>query len=267
MKSYLLLWALGTLAQLRGPRRFRRLGARRARTTACASGSCSGASVRRFITSSAMRPLPYELPRIQQWKHQHQSITSAWIPSPSAPPARPKTPKPRWPTSGRFAALERRRPCHRARPQGWPESGRGREISVRLASSGTTRRAAPGSSRTPSTATESTTKTIGLYNKKMNLSAKLPAVGFAIDFDPDRTRSRAWTCATCSELAASFPCGSACKEVVRHGPQTIATIASELGHTNVESLDRIVRRQKNVFTKVTGADGIQRIALVERRAS
>ena len=45
------------------------------------------------------------------------------------------------------------------------------------------------------------------------------------------------------------------------------TEANELGHTNVESLERIVRRQKNVFTKVAGSDGIQRITLVERRAS
>ena len=70
-----------------------------------------------------------------------------------------------------------------------------------------------------------------------------------------------------SELAASLPLWQRMKEVVRHGPQTIATIANELGHTNVESLERIVRRQKNVFTKVAGSDGIQRIALVEPRAS
>jgi hypothetical protein len=44
--------------------------------------------------------------------------------------------------------------------------------------------------------------------------------------------------------------------VVRSGPQTLATIASELNHPNVESIDRIVRRQKNVFTKVPSSDGI-----------
>ena len=54
---------------------------------------------------------------------------------------------------------------------------------------------------------------------------------------------------------------------MRHGPQTLATIASELSYTNTQSLERIVRRQKNVFTKITGADGVHRIALVERRAS
>lgn len=48
----------------------------------------------------------------------------------------------------------------------------------------------------------------------------------------------------------------------------VATIAGELKHDNVESLDRIVRRHTGVFQKVSGTDGISRIALVEnRRAS
>jgi hypothetical protein len=99
------------------------------------------------------------------------------------------------------------------------------------------------------------------------LSAKLPAVGFAIDFDPDRTSFSSVDVPDVSELAASLPLWQRMKEVLRHGPQTIATIAHELGHSNVESLDGIVRRQKAVFTKITGSDGIQRSALVERRAS
>jgi hypothetical protein len=36
---------------------------------------------------------------------------------------------------------------------------------------------------------------------------------------------------------------------------------------NVESLDRLVRKHKTIFIKVSGQDGISRIALVERRAS
>jgi hypothetical protein len=115
--------------------------------------------------------------------------------------------------------------------------------------------------------TLTTTKTIGLFNRKMNLSAKLPAVGFAIDFDADRTRFSRIDVCDVSDLADSLPLWQRVREVVRHGPQTIAQIASELNYTNVDSLDRIVRRQKNVFTKITGSDGVHRIALVERRAS
>ena len=110
-------------------------------------------------------------------------------------------------------------------------------------------------------------KKIGLFNRKMNLSAKLPAVGFAIEFDADRTRFSRIDVCDVNDLADSLPLWQRIREVVRHGPQTLATIASELSYANVESLDRIVRRQKNVFTKVSGPDGIQRIALVERRAS
>ena len=92
--------------------------------------------------------------------------------------------------------------------------------------------------------TEGTTKTIGLYNKKMNLSAKLPAVGFAIDFDPDRTSFSTVDVRDVSELAASLPRWQRIKEVVRHGPRR-SPRSTELGHTNVDSLERILRRQKN----------------------
>ena len=97
----------------------------------------------------------------------------------------------------------------------------------------------------------------------MNLSAKLPAVGFAIDFDADRTAFSRVDVRDVNDLADSLPLWQRMREVVRHGPQTMAAIASELNHANVESLDRIVRRQKNVFTKITGPDGVHRIALVE----
>jgi hypothetical protein len=116
-------------------------------------------------------------------------------------------------------------------------------------------------------AVEERTKTIGLFNRKMNLSSKLPALAFAVDFEPDRTRISRVDLAGVADLAASLPLWQRIREVVRHGPQTLAAIASELGHANVDSLDRIVRRQKSVFTKVTSPDGIQRVALVDRRAS
>ena len=51
------------------------------------------------------------------------------------------------------------------------------------------------------------------------------------------------------------------REVLRRGPVTLVAIAGELNHPNVDSLDRIAPRQKNVFMKITGKDGITRIAL------
>jgi hypothetical protein len=110
-------------------------------------------------------------------------------------------------------------------------------------------------------------KTIGLFNRKMNLSAKLPAVGFRIEFEPTRTTFARVDVCDVQELAESLPLWQRIREVVRYSPQTIATIASELNHANVDSIDRIVRKKKTMFTKIAGADGITRIALVERRAS
>ena len=57
------------------------------------------------------------------------------------------------------------------------------------------------------------------------------------------------------------------RSVVRSGPHTLASIASELQHDNVESIDRVVRKHKDLFTKVSGRDGVTRVALVERRVS
>ena len=120
---------------------------------------------------------------------------------------------------------------------------------------------------TDPTATAGGPRTIGLFCRKANLSARLAAVAFAFRFEPGRITVARANVATSPELAASLPLWQRIREVVRSGPRTLAAIASELQHGNVESLDRIVRRQKDVFTKITGNDGIQRIALVERRAS
>ena len=46
----------------------------------------------------------------------------------------------------------------------------------------------------------------------------------------------------------------------------LADLADDLG-ANVDTLDKTVRRKTSLFTKVSGEDGITRIALVERRAS
>ena len=72
---------------------------------------------------------------------------------------------------------------------------------------------------------------------------------------------------TIDEVAESLPLWQRIKGIVQAGPQTLATIASELNYDKVESLDRVVRKHRGLFTKVPGSDGVQRIALVERRAS
>jgi hypothetical protein len=108
---------------------------------------------------------------------------------------------------------------------------------------------------------------LGAFHRKSNLGPLRPALGICVEFEGDRVQFRRTDAATIEELAESLPLWQRIRGVVKTGPQTLATIASELNHDNVESLDRIVRKHKNLFTKVSGNDGITRIALVERRAS
>jgi hypothetical protein len=89
-----------------------------------------------------------------------------------------------------------------------------------------------------------------------------------VDFEGDRVHFRRTDVAMIDELAESLPLWQRIRSVLKVGPMTLAGIATELGHDNVESIDRAVRRNKAMFTKVSGGpDHITRIALVEGRAS
>ena len=109
--------------------------------------------------------------------------------------------------------------------------------------------------------------TLGAFPRKFNLGPLPPAVGIEVTFDGDRVDFARTDIATIEELAESVPLWQRMRSLVRTGPMTLAAIAGELKHDNPDSLDRIVRRHKGIFTKVSGKDGIVRIALVERRAS
>ncbi len=117
------------------------------------------------------------------------------------------------------------------------------------------------------TTPDGNTVTLGAFPRKYNLGPPPIAAGLTVQFDGDRVSFTRTDIATIDELAESVPLWQRIRAVVRTGPQTLATIASELNYDNVNSLDRIIRRHKTTFTKVPGADGIARIALVERRAS
>ena len=67
------------------------------------------------------------------------------------------------------------------------------------------------------------------------------------------------------DFAASLPLWRRMVAILKGGPQSLAYLASELGHENAESLDRLVRRHKTLFTRVPGPDHVTRIALIENR--
>ena len=118
-----------------------------------------------------------------------------------------------------------------------------------------------------STSADGSIVQLGIFPRKFNLGPHPPAVGVRVTFDGPRVYFERTEIASIEELADSVPLWQRMKAVLKAGPQTLATIASELRHDNVESLDRIVRKHKALFTKVSGADGIHRIALVERRTA
>jgi hypothetical protein len=108
--------------------------------------------------------------------------------------------------------------------------------------------------------------TIGLFNRKANLSALRPAVGFEVTFDADRTVFARVNVADVQELVDSLPLWQRMKQAVSHEPKTLARLADELGAT-VDTLDRTVRRKSGLFTRVPSTDGVSRIALVESRVA
>ena len=117
------------------------------------------------------------------------------------------------------------------------------------------------------TSDDGQTVALGAFNRKNNLGPKRSPVGINVTFDGDRVYFTRTDIATIDEFVDTLPLWQRIKTVVKAGPQTLATIASELNYDKVDSLDRIVRKHKQLFTKVTGPDGIHRIALVERRVS
>ena len=117
------------------------------------------------------------------------------------------------------------------------------------------------------TSPDGQTVSLAAFHRKSNLGPLRPAVGIRVQFDGDRVYFERIDVATIDEVAESLPLWQRIRAIVKVGPQTLATIASELNHDKVDSIDRIVRKHKNLFTKVPGSDGIIRVALVERRAS
>lgn len=105
---------------------------------------------------------------------------------------------------------------------------------------------------------------VGMFNKKANLGRLMPAAGFLITFSHERTLVQRAVLADDPELAERLPLRARIRHAVTAGPQTLVSLAQQL-EASVETLERTVRRNKSLFTRVTGDDGVHRIALVERR--
>jgi hypothetical protein len=85
-------------------------------------------------------------------------------------------------------------------------------------------------------------------------------------FDADRTHVRRVDLTTVDDLSASLPLRQRIQTAVRHTPMTIASLAEELG-AKVDTIKKTVDRYPRLFSKISGTDGINRIALTEGRTA
>lgn len=109
--------------------------------------------------------------------------------------------------------------------------------------------------------------TLGLFHRKSNVTRKSPAIGFQFDFDETRTALTRVDVADNEDLAVQLPTWQRIANVLRSGPRTLTELEAEL-ELKPETLRKAVspKRGRSMFTKVVGADGEARIALVERWA-
>lgn len=105
---------------------------------------------------------------------------------------------------------------------------------------------------------------VGLYHRKFNLGPTRPALGFHIAFGDDRISVTPTNVADHEQLAVKLPVSQRLYHALRRGPKTLATLSEETG-SPVETIERTLRRHAQTYTKLTGQDGIARIALVEKR--
>lgn len=108
--------------------------------------------------------------------------------------------------------------------------------------------------------------TVGLFRQKQNDGDRQAPVGLEFTFGADtRIQVRNVDLATVEGLAEKMPLQARMRALLRRGPLSYAEIATEL-EAKVDTVIKTSKRSE-AFTRVSGADGIQRIALVERRTA
>lgn len=119
------------------------------------------------------------------------------------------------------------------------------------------------------TGEDETHLTIGLFNRKSNLSRRRPAIGFAFEFSADSTVIRPTDPAEIQDLAAQLPMWARARQVLksRQGvPLTLGDLAEHLGEKE-DSVKKAVYRKRStpdrrsVFAVFDAADGRTMIGL------
>ena len=113
--------------------------------------------------------------------------------------------------------------------------------------------------------------TIGLFNRKSNLTRPRPAFGFGFEFTDESTIVSRVNLADVEDLAGQLPLWQRIAHFIKAGgglPRTVDEIVEELD-AKPDSVKKAVspRRKGSMFAHVLGGDGVTRIGLVERRVA
>lgn len=109
-------------------------------------------------------------------------------------------------------------------------------------------------------------RTVALINRKTNLSARRAAIAYRFTFNERSVLVRRTDPATVDSIASALPQWQRIKAAITSGPMTIAEIAAETG-IKEDSIRKSVTRSTRTFKVFEGANGLQRVALLETRAS
>jgi hypothetical protein len=104
---------------------------------------------------------------------------------------------------------------------------------------------------------------VGLFATKQNDGARVRPVGLEFTFTADRIAVRNVDLATVDGLADKLPLATRMIHALKRGPMTYAALAEELG-AKIDSVIKASNRSE-AFTRVSGENGVYRLALVERR--
>lgn len=114
--------------------------------------------------------------------------------------------------------------------------------------------------------------TVGLFNRKSNVSRLHPAIGFEFEFTDNSTIVTRANLADVEDLAGQLPLWQRIAHLIKAGggvPRTLPELAEAL-NAKIDTIKKSVsptraRGGKSMFVQMPGSDGVPRIALVDNR--
>jgi len=107
--------------------------------------------------------------------------------------------------------------------------------------------------------------TIGLFNRKANLGALRPAIGYEITFTEDRTSFRRVNPGDTPDLAVGMTVRQRIAFALRGGSMTVADLARDLD-IKADTIEKTIKRAAKIFTYIPGTAGGRRVGLRQRES-